>query len=336
MIVSRRFRLGSLWTFAWPNLLRVLAWSTAVTAAYELYGCGWLAIPFLPVATIGTAVAFYVGFKNNSSYDRLWESRKIWGGIVNTSRTWAYAVRALVGHQGDEAGVAPGEIRRLIRRQIAWIHVLRIQLRRPSLLNTAEPNLPQIRMMRGIECESEIRDADQALAKFCDDQDQEFLAGVKNTAARLLELHLRQLADLKKQGLIDDFEHSDLSKHVVACVENQGKAERIKNFPFPRQYANFSAIYVNIFSALLPLGMLRELAALGPDRVWLTIPFAALISWVFYSMEQVGDASEDPFEGGVNDVPMSAICRTIEIELQDVLGEKDLPPPLQPVDGLIL
>ena len=336
MIVSRRFRFHSSWTFAWPNLLRVTLWSTAVTAAYELYGCGWLAVPFLPVATIGTAVAFYVGFKNNSSYDRLWEARKIWGGVVNASRAWAYGARSLVGHQRDDAKVATEEIRRLIRRQIAWIHVLRIQLRQPSLLNTAQPDLPQIRLLRGLECDSEIRDTEQALATFCDERDRTSLAGVKNTAARLLELHLRQLADLKRRELIDDFEHSDLSKHVIACLENQGKAERIKNFPFPRQYANFSTIYVNIFSTLLPLGLLRELATLGPDRVWLTIPIAALISWVFYSMEQVGDASEDPFESGVNDVPMSAICRTIEIELRDVLGEQDLPQPMQPVDGLIL
>lgn len=336
MIVSRKFRLHALWTFAWPNLTRVLLWSTAVTASYRVLGWTELAVPFLPIATIGTAVAFYVGFKNNASYDRLWEARKIWGAVVNASRIWAYQVRSLVGHQGAEPDAAPAEIRRLVRRQVAWVHALRIQLRRSSALNTADPDLPQYRMMRGVNCDGDLLEVDDALARFCDAEDRAVLKGVKNTAARLLDLQAKQIADLKRRGLLDGFEHRELMSQVVACVECQGKAERIKNFPFPRQYANFSGIFVHIFSALLPFGLLESLADLGPHQVWLTIPFTALVSWVFYSMEQVGDASEDPFESGVNDVPMSAICRTIEIELRDALGEQDLPPPLAPVEGLIL
>jgi predicted membrane chloride channel (bestrophin family) len=62
-----------------------------------VYPCGgsfyffkwqWMVIPWVPVALIGTAEAFYVGFKNNQAYDRLWEARKIWGGIVNSSRSF--------------------------------------------------------------------------------------------------------------------------------------------------------------------------------------------------------------------------------------------------------
>jgi putative membrane protein len=60
--------------------------------------------------------------------------------------------------------------------------------------------------------------------------------------------------------------------------------------------------------------------------VWLTIPFSLLISWVFFTIEQVGEFTENPFDNAMNDVPLNAICRTIEIDLREMLGETDLPP----------
>lgn len=112
--------------------------------------------------------------------------------------------------------------------------------------------------------------------------------------------------------------------------------DRIKTFPFPRQYAFFSGVFVNIFLALLPFALLGELAGRGGGQLWLVAPFGMLISWVFTTMEQVGDSSENPFEGGLNDIPMTAICRRIEIDLRAFLGESDLPPPLGPVDGILM
>jgi putative membrane protein len=116
----------------------------------------------------------------------------------------------------------------------------------------------------------------------------------------------------------------------------QGKAERIKSFPFPRQYAYFSEIFVGLFILLLPFGLVGEFAKLGESAVWLTIPFSILISWIFDTMEKVGDTSENPFENSLNDVPMSAISRNIEIDLRELLGESELPEPLQAVDGFLM
>lgn len=109
----------------------------------------------------------------------------------------------------------------------------------------------------------------------------------------------------------------------------EGKAERIKNFPFPRQYAFFGEVFVVIFACLLPFGLISEFAKLGESFVWLTVPFCLLISWIFVTMEKVGDTSENPFENNLNDVPMTAICRAIEIDLREMLGETDLPQPMQ-------
>ena len=96
MIIERRFPLRTMLLLASRNLMISALWSLTIYLAYSEIGLTILRVPFLPIATVGTAVAFYVGFKNNAAYDRFWEGRKIWGGIVNASRTWATAVQAYV------------------------------------------------------------------------------------------------------------------------------------------------------------------------------------------------------------------------------------------------
>ncbi|MES2459356.1 MAG: bestrophin family ion channel, partial [Armatimonadota bacterium] len=103
-----------------------------------------------------------------------------------------------------------------------------------------------------------------------------------------------------------------------------------------RQYALFSNAFVKLFLFLVPFGLMREMAQLGREASWLVIPFSLLIAWVFYTMEQIGESSEDPFDGGVNDVPLSAICRNIEVDLREMLGETNLPSRLQPVENVLL
>ena len=95
-------------------------------------------------------------------------------------------------------------------------------------------------------------------------------------------------------------------------------------------------VFTWIFILLLPFGMLGEFAKMGHHMQWLAIPFCVLISWVFITMEQIGDNSEDPFEGFVNDVPMTALCRTIEIDLREMLGETDLPDKVQAQNGILM
>jgi putative membrane protein len=82
--------------------------------------------------------------------------------------------------------------------------------------------------------------------------------------------------------------------------------------------------------------MLEEFEEMGEFFIWATIPFSILISWVFYAIERIGGATENPFEGGVNDIPLTAICRTIEIDLRDMLDETDIPEPIKPIDDILM
>ena len=157
-----------------------------------------------------------------------------------------------------------------------------------------------------------------------------------NIANHVLKKQIHELGKLKKQGLIDDFEHSDLVKQITELFNHQGGCERIKNTPLYRQYSIFSRVFVVLFIALVPFGLLNEMDKAGEFGVWLTVPFSMLISWVFYTMEQIGEFSENPFDNALNDVPISAICTAIETDVKEFLGDDNLPKKAMPVDDVLL
>src|SRR5687767_15403214 len=133
MYIKRYFDYRILYFISWRMILYSLFTGLLAIFTYRYLGWYWVAIPWLPVSLIGTAVAFYVGFKNNQSYDRGWEARIIWGGIVNLSRAFAAAARAFITDESSSASVPQPEIqqeiRTLIYRHLAWLHALKHSMR---------------------------------------------------------------------------------------------------------------------------------------------------------------------------------------------------------------
>ena len=334
MYVKRNIGWGLIMRFAWKNLIFFTSFAALVFYAYHFLWLDFIDIPFQPLSVIGIAVAFYIGFKNSQSYDRFWEGRKIWGGIVNYSRTWAIQVISFV-QTGD--GEADRKIHReLIYRHLAWINALRVQLRQPKTwsikANAAVEKLHQRHGERNPSCEE--------ASPFVSAEEYTDLKNRVNPATHLVKNQARQLVELKKKEIIDGFQEDQLQSVLEECYNLQGMCERIKNTPFPRQYGYFSKIFTWIFVLLIPFGLLSVFGNQegGGSKAWyefLMIPFSVLISWIFVSMESIGDNSEDPFEGRINDVPMTALCRTIEIDLKDMLDEDNLPEPLQPMDYIL-
>ncbi|GBL35512.1 UPF0187 protein RSc3414 [Filimonas sp.] len=155
----------------------------------------------------------------------------------------------------------------------------------------------------------------------------------------MLQYQFAFITRLKREKKRDEYEPTDLIKLMGELYNLQGGCERIKTTPMFRQYSVLSLIFFTLFNTLLPFGMLsvmNDLKDLGEWTIWLTIPFSLLVSWVFYSMEQIGEYSENPFDNGINDTPISTICRNIEIDLSEMLGEKDLPEKLQPFHDIML
>jgi ion channel-forming bestrophin family protein len=328
MYTGKVFHPILLWHFARTNLIRTLLISLAAVLLYEVAGFKFVAIPFVPVATIGTAVAFYIGFKNNQAYDRLWEARRLWGGITNTSRNLATMMIALVQ---DKAYVKD-----FLYRHIGYINILRLQLRRTIPWASSKGNLHRTFVGEKKELEEFDEGLKVVLTKNNKMQYYEALKSKQNTASIMLKIQIEQLTQLKREKKIDDFEHSDLVKLINELFNLQGGCERIKSTPLFRQYSIFSRVFVLIFIFLLPFALLKDLTNLAEWGVWLTIPFTLLISWVFYTMEQIGEYSENPFDNAVNDTPITTICRNIEIDIKELLGETDLPEKIQPENDVLL
>ncbi|MFS4468867.1 bestrophin family protein [Maribacter sp. 2210JD10-5] len=332
MYIKRNINWGIIFRYAWKNTLFFMLWATAIFSAYYFLNWTHIDIPFQPLSVIGIAVAFYIGFKNSQSYDRFWEGRKIWGGIVNYSRTWANNVLSFVDDTYETKRI-------LIYRHIAWINALRIQLRQPTSFSIKENRAVERMFDRHRERNPVCAD----LESFISPEEETDLQNRKNVATHLIKnqgLHLKQLlADDK----ITEFDKQVFHNNLEELYNLQGKCERIKNTPFPRQYAYFSTLFTWIFVLLLPFGLLNvfenQVSQITEQTQWWYLPlmifFSVLISWIFTTMEKIGSNSEDPFEGRINDVPMTALCRTIEIDLKDMLDEKDLPEKTKPQDNIL-
>jgi putative membrane protein len=128
----------------------------------------------------------------------------------------------------------------------------------------------------------------------------------------------------------------EFHKLISEFYADQGASERIKNFPFPRQYASTAWWLGIIFAILVPFGLLNVFHDQASHTVWLTVPFSALIIWSFFLMEMIGDYSENPFEGTYNDVPITSISRAIEIDLREMINETNIPKAIQAENGFLM
>lgn len=332
MYVNRNY--GFWMTFNWSRqpFIYGLGYAALVALGYYLLKNQFeisIAIPWEPIGVLGVAVAFYLGFKNNSSYDRTWEARKIWGGIVNSSRSFGVAVMAFV--QGPEAARVQRE---LIYRHLAWVTALRYQLRLSRSWEHTESRVKGLYSPN--VCEDYFEKLDKDMVAFIDEDEFQGYKKSANMATQILAKQSVVLQSLKDQGYFEDFRHMEFHKLISLFYEEQGKSERIKNFPFPRQYASVALWMTLLFAVMTPFGMLKVFEDYSGWTFWLCVPFSALVIWVFFLMEKIGDYSENPFEGTYNDVPITSISRAIEIDLRQMLGEQDVPAAIQPVHGFLL
>ena len=328
MYVKRQYGFWMTFNWSkWPFILGVI-YGAAICLATHFSGIN-LSLPWGPIGVIGIAVAFYLGFKNNSSYDRTWEARKIWGSIVNNSRAFGAAVMAFVQGSGEEAIK-----KELIHRHIAWMTALRHQLRlsRPwEHINNRVKGLyaPTV-------CEDYTNKLEGELRLYLAESEVHFLRNKSNLATQILQIQSTRLQDLRDAGYYEDFRHMEFHTLITSFYADQGKSERIKNFPFPRQYASATIWLTMVFCAFVPFGLLDIMKTAEWWTLWICPFLTGLITWVFFLMEKIGDYSENPFEGTYNDVPITAISRAIEIDLLEMLGEKNIPEPISDKNGFLM
>jgi putative membrane protein len=317
------------------NIYKTLIIGIIPVILYQVVGIKWLAIPWTVVALLGTATAFLVGFKNTQTYNRTWEARQIWGAILNSSRAFGTMSRDFLNN-ADATRI-------LFYRHFAWLTALRYAMRDSRVWETAG-NAYNSEYQKFYVIPERETSLETELEKYISLDELKYILTTKNKGTQLMSLQSKTIKELFAKKEIDSYQFVEMQRMVKDFYDQQGKSERIKNFPYPRQFATINSLFIKLFCILLPFGMLKDFDKLNEsvegilkgNMVWLTIPFSVLISWVYTSLEQVGESTENPFEGSANDVPISQMSRTIEIDMREMLGETDLPPALQAKNNIIL
>ena len=286
-----------------PLLFFVLV-ATAVAIAHEQFGLFTHGLTVAPFSLLGVVLGLYVGFKNSASYDRFWEGRKLWGQLVNTSRTLARDLATYINpSQNDQSPEDAGQaVMTLTRMQIAFVHALRGVLRNEHLGEEVTTNLPPLEL-------SVIRDE-------------------HNSANYLLHRMGERLRDQTMQGRIHPLHLPALTSSLTVLADVQGGCERIKNTPIPYSYTYLIRRIVWLYCLALPFGLVE---LIGYHAIFVEL----LVAYAFLGLLEVGRQLEHPFQTEPNCLPLFSISTTIEKDLKKRLGYTPLPEVPKPVKGIL-
>lgn len=257
-------------------------------------------LPEMPLsipALLGTAISILLSFKMNQSYDRWWEARKVWGAIVNDSRSFVTQLQTFLPAESVET------VTKIAYRQIAWCYVLG-------------------RALRGLP-------ATEGVEKLISQYDLSEINRHNNKALALLQLHSKDLKDLRSQNKLETFTLLQLDNTIVRFCDSMGKAERINSTVFPSTYRKFLHFIIYLFVITLSISLKQV------DMIF-EIPLLITIASAFFLIEKSAYHLQDPFRNRPSDVSVTAIARTIEINIRQLLGETEVPEPLKPEGFYIL
>lgn len=244
----------------------------------------------LTIATfLGTAISVLLSFKMSQSYDRWWEARKIWGAIVNDSRSLVLQLQAFVKDNDRET------IKRIGYRQIAWCYCLGRSLRGLNALENCE--------------------------EFLSEQEINRVNTHKNKTLAILQLNVEDIRTIRNENKLSDFEHIQLNSTCVRFSDSMGAAERINSTVFPTTYRMFLHFTIYLFVIILSI-------ALKGVTLLYELPLLMLLSLVFFMLEKTAYYLQDPFRNRPSDISVTAIARNIEINIRQLLHEDDVPDPI--------
>ncbi|WP_426755411.1 bestrophin family protein [Myxococcus sp. Y35] len=386
MIVGRRLSWHIILRYTGRAVVIHVLFALLVIVGYRLFDAEWMAVPAMPVSVLAAALGVLLAFRNGSAYDRWWEARTLWGGVVNYSRTFARQLLTLLPRPGREAGDTLTELElappssRLLRTAVdrssrlvtvegtrasdgavrdqfgqARVHPEQGSPReRIAALGTSVEALGESRgvvtsmkeditedarelvyaqmgFVNALRCHLRRQDPLPEIVPFFRPAVIEALRDEQNVPSAILLWMGTRLRRI--YGQVTDtqkvlFLHVTMDRTLSELTNLLGACERIKNTTLPRQYDILLLAMTRAYLVLLPLGVVKELG-------WLTPLVTAVIAFLFIGLDAVGRDVETPFEDDVSDTPMTALCRTIEINLRQMLGETELPPPVQPQNGIL-
>lgn len=297
--------------YSGKNILFSTLCAALAFALYASPGLPHIEVPISVVAILGTAVAIILGFRNASAYDRWWEARKIWGGIVNESRTFTRQALTLADPR-DAPEFRIHQMHMLVRNQLAWANALRLQLR-------------------------EVKDPEVWRNDVARHMTPELYASIITRTNKVTHIAIHQgrvIKELNVEGVMDDHSYVQIDDTLTRLTDLQGMSERIKHTPLPRPYDYYTLAFLNLFILSFPFGVMEPFIDRG--MAWMIFPVTIVVGWIFFQIYIFGKVMSNPFENWRTDIPLDAICTTITIDLKEILGDSDIPEQLEPVDGALM
>lgn len=290
---------GSILSRIWKSLLVTTVLAILVTFTNGALLHHKITLTTIPFTLIGLPLAIFLGFRNNSAYDRYWEGRKLWGEVLLRCRNLARQCLSLIGPASvDQPGMA--DIRtRMIHRAIAFAHALRHHLR--------------------------DSDANAELQPLLEEDEWRGLAKASNKPHFLMDRMGEDLRRCMNEGRIDSCQVNAIDATFSAMVAAAASCERIRSTPIPFSYTLLLHRTAYLYCFLLPFGLVDSIGFMTPFVV-------AIVAYTFFGLDALGDEIEEPFGVSANDLPLDAICRAIEINLRESLGEENILRPISPVD----
>ncbi len=297
---------GSTLVRTWKRVLGTTALALVTTVLWESFDMQALTLTVTPFSLIGLAVSIFLGFRNNASYDRYWEARKLWGRMVNVSRSWARQVQTLVAAPDGAGDAERAEVEALrntlVLRQVAYVHGFRMHLRR--------------------------EDRWDELSAWLDDTELERLKTESNRPAAITHRTGELVADAWRRGWIHPMHVPVLEGSLTEITGIQGGCERILATPVPFVYNVLMHRIVGLYCIFLPFGLVSTLH-------WATPMAVAFIAYAFYGLDSIGDEIEEPFGRDPNDLPLTFLSRMIEVNLRQRAGDLNPPNMHRPVGGML-
>ncbi|MFN3189299.1 MAG: bestrophin family protein [Aureliella sp.] len=297
---------GSSLQVIFPRVLMVTAFATAATWAFFHYELvHYYSLTTTPFSLVGVALSIFLGFRNNESYDRFWEGRKLWGRMVNVSRSFTRQVLTLVvSPEGAQSECEQLRARqeKIVRTTVAYVDSFRHHLR------GSDPR--------------------EDLEKYMSEEEIDHAMSHSNVPIAILQQLGDMVRGLWQEKAIHDFHVPVFEGSLTEMTGIQGGCERIKHTPVPFTYNVLIHRIVAIYCLALPFGLIQSVGVLTPVVV-------CLISYAFFGLDAIGDEVEQPFELDDNDLPLEGMSRTIEINLLEAISADEIPEPTKPVGGVL-
>lgn len=300
MLINKYIGIDRVISGTWKNFFFAVITCTIAYYVNEYWFTKHFEFPAFITTILGTALAFFIGFNNNQAYDRWWEARKIWGSIVNNSRTFTRNVICYINETEELSSTEVKEIQeRMIKRHIAFLYLLK----------------------------DKLRDKDSRYhERYISLLEQGFINRHDNRYNALLEFQADDIQFLLNKNAIDGFKYIELNKMLTAFSDDMGASERIKNTVFPTTYNYYSKFFIWIFVYAVTL-------TIGNNTGLISVLFGSLTGYIFLTIQAIGSTLVNPFEDIPTGIPLNQITRTIEINLLQMLEIDTIPEKEQIIDG---